>query len=142
MPRAKKPRASCLNCDKEVRHVTGKFCSNKCQGDWFYQSFIVRWKAGLEKGIRGQDLAVSNHIRRYLMEKYHGRCAECGWHKRNPVTGKVPLTINHINGDCTNNREENLTLLCPNCHSLTPNYGALNKGSGRWRRRKNASATV
>lgn len=30
-----------------------------------------------------------------------------------------------------NNKEENLELLCPNCHSLTDNFGALNKNSTR-----------
>ena len=29
------------------------------------------------------------------------------------------------------NKEENLILLCPSCHSLTPTYGARNKGKGR-----------
>ena len=30
---------------------------------------------------------------------------------------------------------ENLKILCPNCHSLTPTFGALNKGNGRELRR-------
>lgn len=30
----------------------------------------------------------------------------------------------------------NLILLCPNCHSLTPTYKALNKGNGRHNRMK------
>jgi len=37
--------------------------------------------------------------------------------------GKViPLEIHHINGKNTDNRLENLMLLCPNCHALTDNY--------------------
>ena len=35
--------------------------------------------------------------------------------------------MHHIDGDCTNNKIENLQLLCPNCHSLTSNLGILNK---------------
>ena len=34
-----------------------------------------------------------------------------------------------------NNKEENLTLLCPNCHSLTPTAKGANKGNGRYYRR-------
>lgn len=30
-----------------------------------------------------------------------------------------------------NNKEENLLLLCPNCHSLTSTYKGANKGNGR-----------
>ena len=29
--------------------------------------------------------------------------------------------------DCTNNKEENLQLFCPNCHSLTETFGNLKK---------------
>lgn len=38
----------------------------------------------------------------------------------------ITLEIHHINGKHTDSRLENLQLLCPNCHSYTPN----------WRRRK------
>ena len=33
--------------------------------------------------------------------------------------------MHHIDGDCTNNKMENLQLLCPNCHSLTSNFGSF-----------------
>lgn len=53
------------------------------------------------------------------------RCEDCGltsW-KNQPI----PLEAHHIDGDRCNNRLDNLLLLCPNCHTLTPNYGAKNK---------------
>jgi len=49
----------------------------------------------------------------------------------NPVTGKSPLEVNHLDGCFTNNQEDNLEVLCPNCHSLTPSYRSLNRGKGR-----------
>jgi len=66
----------------------------------------------------------------YLLDKF-GACVMCGWAERNPVTGKIPLHIDHIDGDWRNNRPENLRVLCPNHHALTANYGALNRGNGR-----------
>lgn len=75
--------------------------------------------------------SISSHIRRYLFEKYNNKCCECGWGKLNKYTNKTPLEIEHCDGDFTNNKESNLKLLCPNCHSLTSTYKSLNKGNGR-----------
>lgn len=40
---------------------------------------------------------------------------------------ELVLHIDHINGDSSDNRLENLQLLCPNCHSQTSTYTGKNK---------------
>jgi len=45
------------------------------------------------------------------------RCEICSWARKSP-DGRVPLELDHINGDSNDNSLGNLRILCPNCHSL------------------------
>lgn len=124
----------CLNCGKEIEY-RNKYCSSKCQQDYQYKQYITRWKSGLESGTKG-EYQISGYIKKYLFDKYENKCAKCGWHEINEFTGNIPLEVHHKNGDYTDNTENNLELLCPNCHSLTKTYKAGNMGNGRKERKK------
>ena len=130
----KKTKKYCLYCGKQISQKN-KYCSLICKHNYEYDQYIIRWKAGEESGING-DYGISRFLRRYLFEKYQCKCSNCGWSKENPYTHKIPLEIEHIDGNFQNNSEENLTLLCPNCHSLTSTYKGANKGKGRKSRKK------
>ena len=59
-------------------------------------------------------------------------CEECGWAKMSP-DGRIPIELDHINGDRYDNRLENLRILCPNCHSMKSTHRGKNKGvRPRW----------
>lgn len=132
----------CLNCNAILQNNTNsskkKYCNNKCQREYKYKQYIFSWKNGLKDGRSGQ-YETSNYIRKYLFDKYNNSCQNCGWHEINPATGLVPLQIHHIDGNCINNTEDNLQLLCPNCHSLTKTFGSLNKKSSRIFRKQKGS---
>ena len=124
----------CLNCKKIIKSKN-KFCSILCQKNYQYKDYIRRWKENKVSGIRG-EYQISNHIKTYLFNKYNNECARCGWGEKNRYTGKIPLEVEHIDGNYKNNNEDNLTLLCPNCHSLTATYKGANLNKGRKSRNK------
>lgn len=138
MPQHKKIRLLCPLCGTSCRRPEDKYCSSKCQFEFQYQEYIRLWKLGGKTGNRGgvnSGVSVSNHVRRYLFEKFESKCQKCMWGETHPVTGLIPLTVEHVDGNSMNTTEGNLQLLCPNCHSLTPTYGNLNRGNGRQNRR-------
>jgi len=53
------------------------------------------------------------------------QCEECGW-KKTAENGRLPLELDHIDGNVHDNRLENLRILCPNCHSLKPTHRGRN----------------
>lgn len=135
---------TCKNCGGPIHRgkkesfssaLKRDFCSLECKKEYNQKEFIEKWKKGEISGTSSNN-EIHERVRTYILEKANYSCEKCGWHEVNPATGKVPVQVHHIDGDCTNNCEENLQVLCPNCHSLTPTYGAQNKGSGRFSRLK------
>lgn len=53
-------------------------------------------------------------------------CELCSWAKKS-ADGRLPLELDHVNGDRHDNRLENLRILCPNCHSLQPTHRGRNR---------------
>jgi hypothetical protein len=43
------------------------------------------------------------------------------------LNSKIPIELHHRNGNKRDFTFDNLQILCPNCHALTPNYAGKNK---------------
>jgi hypothetical protein len=70
------------------------------------------------------------YIKKYLYRyapiiKKHGldmhRCNSCGMKDR-WCSRPIKMELHHKNGIINDNRLANFEMLCPNCHSQTPNY--------------------
>jgi len=71
----------------------------------------------------------SDRLRRRLINEgfFERKCSGCkldSW-----IDQPIPLELDHIDGNHQNNALENLRLLCPNCHALTPTFRGKNKTS-------------
>jgi len=65
----------------------------------------------------------SNKLRKRLIDELNWKdeckiCNQCNiWNGK-----KLVMHLDHINGDHYDQQEENLRILCPNCHTQTPTY--------------------
>lgn len=119
-------RGNCLQCATKLKTNQYKYCSIHCQRAFEFQSRVTELESG-----NYSTYSCNQFIRRYPIHRFGEKCSRCGWARRHAKTGRVPVEVEHIDGDWRNNSVENLTLLCPNCHSLTNTFRALNRGRGR-----------
>ena len=78
----------------------------------------------LVKNSNFQSYKLKNRL--FLAKLKPQYCEECGWAEKS-TDGRLPLELDHINGDSCDNRLENLRILCPNCHSLKPTHRGRNR---------------
>lgn len=111
----------------DTSHFTGKLWMKGTKG-----RTATPTKIPLEEILSGLHPQYQTHkLRIRLLEAgiFEHRCYKCGNASWNNLP--IPLELEHEDGDCTNHRLQNLTLLCPNCHAMTATYAGKNKKSGR-----------
>jgi len=82
-------------------------------------------------GMPIEELVSKPRGRRHLKARLIGagllgtECERCGidhW-----MGSVLALCLHHVNGDPNDNHLENLSVLCPNCHSQTDNFAGRNR---------------
>lgn len=107
--------------DVDTSHFTGRVWNKGLKG-------IGKPRRKLEEVLVKGSFFQSYHLKKRLFNaglkpKY---CEICHWAQQAP-DGRMPLELDHINGDHLDNRLENLRILCPNCHSLQSTHRGKNK---------------
>ena len=122
----------CLNCDVEyvrrpnqIKKGHKIYCSKQCSINHRVQINLEERNKQFTEG----KLTRSYWLRRIFLEKDGNVCSCCKlttW-----LDKPIPLWLDHINGNASNNSPENLRLICLNCDALGDTFGSKNYGKGR-----------
>ena len=141
----------CPKCSLEHSN-NGLFCSRSCANSRVFSeesklkksiankgkpstrgpiSDLNKWKANIKQAWLDKynatpfaELGMDNRRRRVLEEQNYC-CNKCGINEWQGF--KIPLELEHKDGNTTNNIRDNLEGLCPNCHSITDTWRGRNK---------------
>jgi len=94
------------------------------------KSIDSKKQAAADRLASGEYRGSNASIRNILKESF-GLKEECSRCKLTTWQGELlPLELDHTDGNSTNNKIENLRLLCPNCHAITPTWRGRNINKG------------
>lgn len=108
----------------DTSHFTSKRVYKDEKSGWLDKSIPI--EKYLVKGLKTSSHRLKGKlINCGLKEHICESCDGIEW-----MSQLIPLELHHIDGNHYNNEFSNLKLLCPNCHTLTPNYKSKNKKDG------------
>jgi hypothetical protein len=109
----------CPVCNQKMS--AGSLLCKKCRNNIFKRMYTSL-----------NDKYIKSSTLRHYYEKIRGhKCEKCNLTSWNDLS--ITLHAHHIDGNIFNNDPSNIMILCPNCHSQTPNYCAKNRGNGKFK---------
>lgn len=96
------------------------------KGQGWGRGRIIGPKYPINDYLSNQKFITSHHLRQRLIKEniLEAKCYSCNL--RTWLDKPIPLELHHIDGNNKNHNLSNLIILCPNCHTLTDNYGVKN----------------
>jgi hypothetical protein len=113
---------SITECQRRFGFARCSFTAAVRRGDIVSRPQAMPIAELLSSRTRNRTHVKARLLRMGLLED---RCAVCGLTEWRGAP--IPLELHHVNGDGADNRLENLTILCPNCHAQTASWGGRNR---------------
>lgn len=121
----------CKNCQKIISPSTWnkqQFCDKNCAGEYKSKKVYENYLLNPNKYCRASY--SPGHFKKFILAEQNNKCVICGLD--NVWNGKILIFIlDHIDGDASNNRRENIRMICPNCDTQLDTYKSKNKNSAR-----------
>jgi len=113
--------ASIKVLDLDIGHFTGMGWRKDKKFDFIPRKKLIDI---LKKNSDFQSFKLKKRL--FMAGLKKPKCEFCDWAEVSK-DGRIPVELDHINGDRYDNRIENLRILCPNCHSLQPTHRGKNQ---------------
>lgn len=122
----------------KIKYKSGEIVSGKEKYKNFSQSTKEKmmWSKGktitsndiifIENSYYSNEMVKQRIVQDSLLDYKCNKCGIDSW-----MGETIVLDLDHINGNNTDNRLNNLRFLCPNCHSQTETYKGRNKNTGK-----------
>lgn len=124
----------CEKCGEPIpigKYKSAKYCSKRCRVA--AGSYKYRVKKGLIQkpgvGSGGNQLGEDNHMYKTGIGSFRKRALDFYGEKCNRCGSTLNICVHHRNEDRTNNKIENLEVLCKSCHQ---NHHCIRNLQGRY----------
>jgi hypothetical protein len=119
----------CIRCDSIIKKSGLVYCSSNCasihRSEVVYEKFING-----DPSMQRADYVLPKTVKNKISLSQNNKCNICQidniWNNK-----KLVFILDHVDGDASNNKRDNLRCICSNCDSQLETYKNKNKNSAR-----------